>query len=189
MTQTYNRKEITIESMTKDGNLLHATEEYIAHQCNCVSVHPHGLSHMIAKQFPTANIYGQRALRTSSVTGKPVKNYARPEDIGTPGTIVVSNVNSDSNSGIKGVIAMLAQYSMGRPHEWSNIEGIADYVSDRTRYFKMCLDEIAKLDINSLAFPYNIGCGLAGGNWYTYQSMILDFARANPHIEVVLYRM
>ena len=27
-----------------------------------------------------------------------------------------------------------------------------------------------------------IGCGLAGGNWATYEAMLEDFAAAHPHI-------
>ena len=34
----------------------------------------------------------------------------------------------------------------------------------------------------SVAFPHQIGCGLAGGNWATYEAMLEDFAAAHPHI-------
>jgi hypothetical protein len=32
------------------------------------------------------------------------------------------------------------------------------------------------LDTDEIAFPYGIGCGLAGGNWKRYEEMIEEFA-------------
>ena len=31
-------------------------------------------------------------------------------------------------------------------------------------------------ELESVAFPYGIGCGLAGGNWEEYQAMLEEFA-------------
>ena len=32
-------------------------------------------------------------------------------------------------------------------------------------------------ELESVAFPYLIGCGLAGGDWQSYGAMVSDFAR------------
>ena len=48
---------------------------------------------------------------------------------------------------------------------------------ERERWFSQCLDELGQCDhYQNLAFPYKIGCGLAGGNWDHYLTMIRDFA-------------
>ena len=39
---------------------------------------------------------------------------------------------------------------------------------------------------SSTAFPYKIGCGLAGGKWSKYEAMIEAFAEANPDVEVTI---
>lgn len=39
------------------GNLLNAKEEYIAHQCNCVSTDAKALAKDIFEKFPSANTY------------------------------------------------------------------------------------------------------------------------------------
>ena len=41
---------------------------------------------------------------------------------------------------------------------------------------------------NSVAFPHEIGCGLAGGNWPKYESMIKTFATQCPDIRVSICR-
>ena len=40
-------------------------------------------------------------------------------------------------------------------------------------------------DINKIAFPKYIGCGMAGGNWSNYYKMIIEFAKSVPY-EVIL---
>ena len=80
---------------------------------------------------------------------------------------------------------MFAQFYPGTPgFPDSNKDG---YLA-RENYFKQCLDKISKIkDIKSIAFPYLIGCGIAGGNWNNYLDMILEFAESNPNIEVSIY--
>jgi hypothetical protein len=39
------------------GDLLDATEQFIAHQCNCISQNAGGLAFYLFKKFPYANVY------------------------------------------------------------------------------------------------------------------------------------
>jgi hypothetical protein len=43
-------------------------------------------------------------------------------------------------------------------------------------WFQECLQTLGALQYETLAFPYKIGCGLAGGMWTHYQQLIHDFA-------------
>jgi hypothetical protein len=43
-------------------------------------------------------------------------------------------------------------------------------------------------DLESVAFPYKIGCGLAGGNWEFYRSCIDTLAEATP-AKVSIYKL
>lgn len=67
------------------------------------------------------------------------------------------------------VINMFAQYYPGRP-KYQNDTWVL-----RIQHFQSCLDRIAELDFESIAFPKNIGCGLAGGDWNIYEEMIINF--------------
>ena len=43
---------------------------------------------------------------------------------------------------------------------------------------------MASLNLPSIAFPEQIGCGLAGGDWGAYERMLEEFADANPDVRV-----
>ncbi|QPB44379.1 macro domain-containing protein [Medusavirus stheno T3] len=171
-----------------DGDLLDATEAYIAQQCNCLGVFPKGLSEAIARRFPYANPYRERL----SLGGR---NLAIVEHRATPGTISVHE--SVKATGNPTVVCMFAQWDMGRPGQaWGSArdrqppaEHGADTHVNRRRWFKQCLDAIAEIKPESVAFPYKIGCGMAGGHWERdYLPMIEAFASETPGCRVVIYK-
>lgn len=48
-----------------------------------------------------------------------------------------------------------------------------DNVSKRLEYFENGLEKIKSIkNLQSLAFPYKIGCGLAGGSWEDYLKLL-----------------
>ena len=85
--------------------------------------------------------------------------------------------------GVQNVINMFAQFYPGKPRA-------NDDVIRRLSAFRACLNKISQLqDIKQVAFPYKIGCGLAGGNWADYERLLCKFAEEasfevliiNPH--------
>lgn len=146
------------------GSILDATEQYIAHQCNCHSRGSAGLAYALFQKFPYANDY---------------KNRATPD---VPGTIRVHGDGIDQRY----VINMFAQVYPGQvwPPENPN-----DTLEIRAQLFSTCLDAIATIiNLNSIAFPANIGCGLAGGNWDRYYEMLKEFANKLTNTEVNIYQ-
>lgn len=164
------------------GDLLDAKEELILQQNNCVSVRPHGLSKAIAHRFPYADPYIlRRAIGT--------RNMAIDEDRPIPGSIhVFSPPVGESGPAF---VSLFAQYGMGRPYAYNNSGSDAhpDSHEDRLRWFESCLDMVASLQPKSVAMPYNIGCGLAGGNWAEYEPVIDRWAMSHPDMDVVLYHL
>jgi len=145
------------------GNLLDAKEKYLAHQCNCITKKAAHLSFDVFKRFPYADIYA----------GRP--NADRP------GTIVVKG---DGNSQ-RYVINMLGQYYPGSPkYPNSTLDGS----TIREKYFYQCLLEIYKIkDLESIAFPYRVGCGAAGGKWNNYLGNLENFSKYRDDAIVKLY--
>jgi hypothetical protein len=154
-----------------EEDLLNASEEYICQQTNCISTNAHGLSETIRLNFDI-DPYSHR----QPLNGR---NHAIPKHCDIPGTIKVF-----SNGKVK-VICMFAQYGMGKPYKYGN--NIEDSYAKRFLWFKTCLFEISKLRPQSIAFPYNIGCGLAGGNWDNYLSAI-DYFSSYFQIPVTIYK-
>lgn len=135
-----------------NGNILDATEKYIAHQTNCVSNGgAGGLAKSIFKKYPYADCYRLRTERS------------------IPGTIDIRG------NGINERFIINLHGQMYPGDAYVNHEN--DSYDMREKYFKQCLYEISLIDnIESIAFPMGIGCGLAGGNWEHYSKMLEDFA-------------
>lgn len=142
-----------------EGNLLEAKEKYICHQCNCVTDRAKGLAQALFGKFPYANVYKQRSKES------------------VPETIHVAGNGRDKRF----IINMFAQYSPGKVKERETAEM-------RLKYFRECLAKIAEIpDLESLAFPFLIGCGLAGGDWNLYLEELEAFAKT-VKVPVILYR-
>lgn len=140
------------------GDLLESKEKYIAHQCNAISNQAGGLAHYIFEKFPYANIYA----------GRPYPYKAAGSNF--PGHCIIRG------DGLKNrfVINMIAQYYPGSS---PNENSLLDSSKVREGYFSRCLVEISRMEnIESIALPLGIGCGLAGGNWDNYLKMLKSFA-------------
>ena len=76
------------------------------------------------------------------------------------------------------VIILYAQWDFGKGGGYQRtLSSYKDTHQERERWFQQCLDELGQCDsCQNLAFPYKIGCGLAGGNWDRYLPMIKNFA-------------
>ena len=146
-----------------EGNLLDSEAKYIVHQANCVSKDSAGIARAIFDKYPYSNIYEMRGARS------------------IPGTLDIRGNGEDERF----VINAFAQYYPGPPI-YDN-----DKQEDREDYFKKCLNLISHIDdLDSVAFPYGIGCGLAKGNWDTYYSLLEEFSHSvSWQAEVFLYRI
>jgi O-acetyl-ADP-ribose deacetylase (regulator of RNase III) len=149
------------------GNLLDSKEQFICHQCNCVTKWAAHLAKDVFQRFPHADVYSPRI---------PL-GYRD-----NPGTINISGNGQDQRF----VIAMFAQVYPGssKAEYPSNV----DSVLSRAKYFEECLDKMAQTPMSSVAFPWQIGCGAAGGNWGTYIDMIYGF-NDRTEADVTIYKM
>lgn len=144
----------------KSDNILNSNEKYIIHQCNCITNNAFGLAEAIFTKYTYADEYKNR------------KKYS------IPGTI---SIKGDGNE-FRYIINAFAQFSPGKP-------SLNESKENRLQWFKECLDKIEKIEnLESIAFPYKIGCGYGGGDWNEYIKVIEDFSE-NSSIKVVIYRL
>jgi hypothetical protein len=142
------------------NSILDAKEKYIAHICNLVTSHSAGTAKAIFDKYPYANTY---------------KDRSEPCDKSMLGTF---DILGDGNNQ-RYVINCYSMYYPGKP-KYSN--SLLDGTLPRQKYFYQCLSQIAKIpDLDSIAFPYKIGCNLAGGNWDYYLGVLNNFTK---HVEI-----
>lgn len=147
-------------------SLLEANTKYIAHQCNCKSNYSAGLAKSIFTKFPYSDTYKDRIY-----TGY---NF--------PGRIDVLGNGEDNRF----IINMYIQFWPGKPGK-----DIYDTNGYRIKHLKQCLSKIAEIsNLESIGFPYNLGCGLAGGNFIEYSKILETFADyvSKKNVKTVLYK-
>ena len=156
------------------GDLLDSKEKYIAHQCNCLTQDSAGAAKAIFDKYPYANTYARR-VRLADGTNT---------NVDVPGTLAVMGNGQDQRY----VLNMYSQYYPGKPkYPQSTLDGIPA----RRNYFHRCLLRVAKLpELESIAFPWRIGCNLAGGDWEWYLGTLTNFANyvGEKDVRVCVYR-
>ena len=168
-----------------DKDILEAEEDYICHQTNCVSIGPAaGLARSIFTKYPFADVYIDRE---------------KPDQ---PGTIIVreSDIKELTARPIR-IVNMMGQYYPGGAirgdldtplYEDGYMESphIRDDAKMRIVYFRHALYTMSEtLPFKaSYAFPWTIGCGIAGGDWGKYIEILKSF---EEYIEgnVVIYKL
>lgn len=151
-----------------EDDILESKEDYICHQCNCVTKEALGLAKSIFTKYKYANSYVHRGF---------ADEYDNHFD--EPGTIsIMHNGYPDQPN----IVNMYAQYFPGRCHLKKGPD-IETY-DKRLRWFKQCLNELGKRirKDSTIAFPYGIGCGLAGGRWDDYYRLIEEFVEQFGHM-------
>lgn len=144
------------------GDLLEATEDYIAHQCNCVSSEAKTLAKDLFDKYPHANTYPRRTDKSK---------YSEPGTIGICGR----------RSHRRKIINMYAQYYPTGPVGF-------DTARYREKLFEECLESIGLNTDGTIAMPFKIGCGAARGSWPAYYKMIESFC-VKFNRSVVLYKL
>lgn len=132
---------------TIDCNLLDAPAEVIAHCCNCFNTMGAGVALAIKNKYPEA--YEADCQTTKGDKAKL-------------GTVSLTVVNTPTNQ-IKAVANIYGQYGMGGEKPVNYEAMYNGLVNLRGRL---------KPTISAVAFPYKMGCGLAGGDWRIVEKMI-----------------
>ena len=163
-----------------NGDLLNTEGvDAVVHVVNCLCTRPHGLSLKIAEKYPWGDIYQKR----KSVSGR---NLAVANDRGVPGTIKIFDPPVDC---FPKIICLLAQWDYGKANQFKSrrIPPHVDSESNRTTWFRQSLEEMGKTDVQTLAVPYKLGCGLGGQNWNVYLSILRDWTvRHDKNIVIVV---
>lgn len=161
-------------------NLFNAKEKYLCHQCNCVTNKAAHLAKDVFSKYPYADIYSERQKMDGSIY------IEHKEPLTKPGSIIIRGNGLDQRY----IINLLGQYYPGKPQY---INRLLDSPEIRENYFYKTLLCIAKIpNLESIAFPWKIGCGAAGGNWDNYLGNITNFAKYiydQQKAEVVIYRL
>ncbi|EAS04536.2 hypothetical protein TTHERM_00237510 (macronuclear) [Tetrahymena thermophila SB210] len=179
------------------GDLLNFQADIIVQQCNCITTNEKGLSQSILKKF------GVSAYETR-VKGKG--NIADVSSIDIPGTCLFQKPKiKNKNCQIQYIANLFSQFTPGKNgFKYQNTlcqqiqdpltnKPIVDNFSSREKWFEVCLQQLADFakekQLFKIAFPYKIGCGLAGGKWENYKKMIQEFSENNIDLKIYIVQL
>lgn len=178
-TQQRSPKPILSNITTTNAKIQNATEQFIITYGDCVSIYPVSTTAEVYLQFPDKNPFRHRRRYENS-------HYIRIETRPKPGSVYVSH-------GQQKVACIFGQYYKGKSFAHNKYDPyhtqitVEDSYEDRLKYFSNGLKKIAKLQPQSIAIPYHIGCHIYGGQWKDYEKIIENFAQKNRNIQIVIY--
>lgn len=149
----------------KEGNLLNATEDIIAHQVNCQGVMGSGLALQIKKEYP-------RAFVRYHMKCEEFEN--KKELLGQCQMVIVDD---------KIVANLFGQHEYGKNKKlFTNYRALGDALQSLH-------DRVTDPDNHyygkTIAIPYKIGCGLGNGNWEIVSKMLNEIFH---DIDIVAYK-
>lgn len=144
-----------------EGNILNAPDDIICHQVNCQGVMGSGLAKQIRNKYP--EVYTNYRSYLINYTGK-----------------ILGSVNSVLCHDGKIVFNLFGQDKYGRDKQYTDYEALKSALSS--------LNLFASYKKLSIAIPYNLGCGLAGGDWNIVYKIIKDVFRYS-NATVTIYKL
>ncbi|WP_080845660.1 macro domain-containing protein [Cytobacillus gottheilii] len=143
-----------------NGNILNASENIIAHQVNCHSVMGAGLAKQLRSKYPD--------LFESYKTYCDSFSHDRQSLLGKCFFVLTNG---------KMIANVFGQYRYGRGQRHTNYIALEKGLES--------LKEAAEELELSVAIPYGIGCGLAGGDWEVVYEIIV---RVFDDYDVTIYK-
>lgn len=143
------------------GDVLKTTADIICHQVNCKSIMGAGLAKQIKTIYP--KVYRQYADLCNQYN-------CSSQLLGTVDFCETDNY----------IIAnCFGQWGISRTVRQTDYDALK-------KCFKTVKNYTEENNLKCIAMPYNIGCGLAGGDWNTVLNIIIDvFKNTNLTIKIV----
>ncbi|MCL2220807.1 MAG: macro domain-containing protein [Oscillospiraceae bacterium] len=150
---------------TVQGNILDAREKVIGHQVNCKGIMGAGLAKSIKAKYPVAYERYKASCKRhgDSLLGVTVIGHANL--LNPP--YYIANI--------------FGQLSAGRSKQHT------DYTALRSALASLAM-LMQEGELDSLALPYKLGCGLGGGDWNVVENIIHEIFDESG-IDVTIYQI
>lgn len=145
-----------------NGNLLESDCTVIMHQANCFSTMGAGIAKQIAKKYPDAE-------KSDKMFNLPPKER-------------LGNFSASTTKGVT-VINLYGQYHYGRGKQ-TNYTALEMAINI---FFTIAPAE-ESIDLTKVGVPFNMGCGLAGGDWNKALE-ILERQSIFHNINIYIYKL
>ena len=166
-------------------DILETDAPYLVQCNNTLCTRSHGISKTIEEKFSYCTVYSER----KAINGR---NLAIVSDRPKVGTCKTYSPPPFHSGGKPTIACLFSQFDYGscaiksfRPQ----MPSFPDSKENRIIWFTQALNDLGPLiDKKSrVSFPYGIACGLGGGDWSVYLTIILTWASHNKLTPVFYY--
>jgi O-acetyl-ADP-ribose deacetylase (regulator of RNase III) len=147
-----------------EGNVLTQGADVIAHQVNCQGVMGAGLALQIRALYPL--VYKKYQKICTDYNSKELLGKIQFISIPVVRTHII-NGHVDVGTEYKYFVNLFAQEFYGRVKRYTDYEAL-------TKCLTSLRDRMITKNLTTLALPYGLGCGLAGGDWKVVYEIIRD---------------
>ena len=143
------------------------------HQCNCFHTMGNGLALALKTKWPAVTIAD--------------KKYGERGDHKKMGTVLPVYVAG--KSAVKVIFNCYSQFyfGAGRNTDYEAFYLCCESIKDKIKEFNY--NKIEGHKIRVLGVPYNIGCGLGGGNWNIIYSILENVLGINDEFKVLVCKL
>lgn len=155
------------------GDILNATEDIIIHQTNCFGIMGGGLARQIKERYPEVYIEYNDYCRGTADHKRSLL-----------GTVLMSNATDG-----KIIANLFGQFTVSPNPKFqaTDYEALKSGLNAIKALVKYNNSPCHK---KSLALPWNIGCGLGGGDWYIVHDIITEvFDNPDDGYDVTIYKL
>ena len=145
-----------------NGNILDSKENIICHQVNCMGVMGSGVAKVLRDKYP--------------IIFDEYKEFCIKNEGNLLGEVNFVKVEEN-----KFVANIFGQYKYGADRKYTDYKALEKGIK--------WVHDISQLySLSSVAIPYKIGCGLAGGDWSIVINIIREYFEYS-NIECIIYRL
>lgn len=141
----------------KDGDILTGTADVICHQVNCKGVMGGGLAKQIKDKYPAVFRY-YKARCDEDAKMRQISGISKSGLLGLAQICYKEDFPVGQVTDKQCIVNLFAQDGYGRDKRYTDYDA-----------FRKCLKNLSELlkgwGAPTIAIPYQIGCGLGGGDW------------------------
>ena len=152
-----------------EGNLLESDVDIIVHQVNCRGVMGAGVAKQIREKFPNTYLQYHHLCRRYNFTKLIGHNLYTSENLDGK-RIIIANI--------------FGQNEVGTGRQQTDYEALDSCFA---RLAQAANDLQARGLPNKIGIPYNIGCGLGGGDWHIVYEIIQKHM-SNLDVEIYQFK-
>lgn len=140
----------------KNGDILTSTADAICHQVNCKGVMGAGLAKQIKQKYPTVFAF-YKARCDEDARARKISGISKSGLLGLAQVCYKENYRVGEVKDKQMIVNLFAQDGYGRDRQYTDYDAL-----------RVCLKNLSRLlssRATTIAVPYQMGCGLGGGDW------------------------